>query len=196
MAETPKKQLTLSPAVASAAKKTKTLRASDNRRKEQLSAQVLPAKPPPRKHDELLRAGLVMLQQQLRAQLDESVNREALEKEYHAQCKVIKELTTKRDNYTKNIKERSANLRLLQDKLDHLPVEVNVRLELAKVEAVLNGEQVMEVDDSDIPPLEWNGGTVFPPASPMNGEECVELDSPEEGEVDDQEEELRAKLLQ
>lgn len=176
-----KKQTTLSPAVAAAAKDTKSKRRSHEIRKETLATQVKPARPPARSNEELVRTGLMLLRQQLAQQLDESLNREELEKEYKAQEKTLREHTTKRDNLTKLIKERAANLRLLQEKLETLPTEINVRLELAKVNAALDGETVVEVDEDMQQHMEWQGGQLFQnPTTPIHEE-----DSPEDGEYQD-----------
>lgn len=178
---TPKKQTTISPAIAAAAKETRSKRHDDSKRKETLSAQVQPAvKAKPRTNEELLRQGLMLLKQQLTAQLTVAVSRDELLKDYKAQDKVLREMTTKRDNLTKNIAERSKQLRALKEQLDELPEEVNVRLDLAKVSAALDGNLITEVDEEMQQHMEWHGGQIFQaPTTPIRDDDSL----PEEGEV-------------
>lgn len=172
-----KQQLTLSPAVATAVKDATAKKQANEKKKEQLHAQVAPLirKPPPRTHVDLMRAGLMLEQQRLRAMVDDASNKDKLLEELDAKKKSLDDHVTRRDNLNRAISDKRAELKTLQAKVDSLPEEATVRLELFGIEALLNGQMELE---QPAPELEWNGGEVFRVPTPVPEEGELEVDDP------------------
>jgi len=172
-----KQQTTLSPAVVAAVKDSNAKKQANQARKDVLHAQVA-RHPQPRTHDELMRAGLMLEQQRLRALCEDATNKKKLQDDLAALMKKIDENTNRRNNLNNLIKEQTAESKAMQERIDNLPEENTVRLELFGIERLLSAP--MEISDEapqDPQTLEWNGGAVF---TPMVAEDAVAIDGGDE----------------
>lgn len=172
-----KQQTTLSPAVVAAVKDSNAKKQANQARKDVLHAQVA-RHPQPRTHDELMRAGLMLEQQRLRALCEDATNKKKLQDDLAALMKKIDDNTNRRNNLNNLIKEQTAESKAMQERIDNLPEENTVRLELFGIERLLSAP--MEISDEapqDPQTLEWNGGAVF---TPMVAEDAVAIDGDDE----------------
>lgn len=172
-----KQQTTLSPAVVAAVKDSNAKKQANQARKDVLHAQVA-RHPQPRTHDELMRAGLMLEQQRLRALCEDATNKKKLQDDLAALMKKIDDNTNRRNNLNNLIKEQTAESKAMQERIDNLPEENTVRLELFGIERLLSAP--MEISDEapqDPQTLEWNGGAVF---TPMVAEDAVAIDGEDE----------------
>lgn len=182
-----KQQTTLSPAVVAAVKDSNAKKQANQARKDVLHAQVA-RHPQPRTHDELMRAGLMLEQQRLRALCEDATNKKKLQDDLAALMKKIDDNTNRRNNLNNLIKEQTAESKAMQERIDNLPEENTVRLELFGIERLLSAP--MEISDEaphDPQTLEWNGGAVF---TPMVAEDAVAIDE------EDEEDPLARQLLE
>ena len=172
-----KQQTTLSLAVVAAVKDSNAKKQASQVRKDVLHAQVA-RHPQPRTHDELMRAGLMLEQQRLRALCEDATNKKKLQDDLAALMKKIDDNTNRRNNLNNLIKEQTAESKAMQERIDNLPEENTVRLELFGIERLLSAP--MEISDEapqDPQTLEWNGGAVF---TPMVAEDAVAIDGDDE----------------